>query len=105
MPPIGLLRQHGVPMAVATDMNPGSSPMTSILLAMNMASTLFRLTPEEALAGTTRNAARALGLTDRGTLASGQRADLAVWDCSHPAELAYRIGFNPLHRRIIGGAF
>lgn len=103
-PPVALLRQHGVPMAVATDMNPGSSPMSSLLLAMNMASTFFRLTPEEALAGVTRNAARALGLTDRGQLAPGLRADLAVWDCDHPAELAYRIGFNPLHQRIVGGA-
>ena len=103
MPPIDLLRKHGVPMAVATDMNPGSSPMTSLLLAMNMACTLFRMTPAEALAGAATHAARALGLTDRGTLASGQIADLAVWNCGHPAELAYRIGFNPLHQRIIGG--
>ncbi|MCE8520167.1 imidazolonepropionase [Ruegeria pomeroyi] len=102
-PPIALLREHGVPMAVSTDANPGSSPMTSLLLAMNMACTLFRLTPEEALAGATRNAARALGMIDRGTLAPGQRADLAVWDVAHPAELAYRIGFNPLYKRIIGG--
>ena len=103
MPPIDLMRKHGVPMAVATDMNPGSSPMTSLLLAMNMACTLFRMTPAEALAGATTHAARALGLTDRGTLASGQIADLAVWNCGHPAELAYRIGFNPIHQRIIGG--
>ena len=103
MPPIDLLRKHGVPMAVATDMNPGSSPMTSLLLAMNMACTLFRMTPAEALAGATTHAARALGLTDRGRLASGQIADLAVWNCGHPAELAYRIGFNPLYQRIIGG--
>ena len=103
MPPIDLLRQHGVLMAVATDMNPGSSPMTSLLLAMNMACTLFRMTPAEALAGATTHAARALGLTDRGRLASGQIADLAVWNCGHPAELAYRIGFNPLYQRIIGG--
>ena len=103
-PPIDLLRRHGVPMAVATDMNPGSSPMTSILLAMNMACTLFRMTPAEALAGVTTHAARALGLHDRGTLAPGQAADLAVWNCDHPAELGYRIGFNPLHQRIIGGA-
>ena len=103
MPPIDLLRQHGVPMAVATDMNPGSSPMTSLLLAMNMACTLFCMTPAEALAGATAHSERALGLTDRGTLASGQIADLAVWTCGHPAELAYRIGFNPLHQRIIGG--
>ena len=102
-PPIDLLRQYGVPMAVATDMNPGSSPMASLLLAMNMACTLFRLTPAEALAGVTTHAARALGLTDRGTLALGQIADLAVWNCSHPSELAYRIGFNPLYQRIIGG--
>lgn len=102
-PPVALLRKHGVPMAVSTDANPGSSPMTSLLLTMNMACTLFRLTPEEALAGTTRNAARALGMADRGTLAPGQRADLAVWDVAHPAELAYRIGFNPLYKRIIGG--
>ncbi len=78
--------------------------MTSLTLAMNMACTLFRLTPEEALLGTTAHAARALGLTDRGTLAPGQRADLAVWDARHPAELAYRIGATPLHARIFGGA-
>ena len=103
LPPIDLLRQHRVPMAVATDMNPGSSPMTSLLLAMNMACTLFRMTPAEALAGATVNAAKALGLPDRGTLAPGQVADLAIWNVAHPAELAYRIGFNPLHQRIIGG--
>lgn len=104
MPPIDLLRKHAVPMAVATDMNPGSSPMASLLLAMNMACTLFRMTPAEALAGATTHAARALGLPDRGTLAIGQTADLAIWNANHPAELAYRIGFNPLHQRIIGGA-
>ena len=103
MPPIDLLRRYSVPMAVATDMNPGSSPMPSLLLAMNMACTLFRLTPEEALAGVTIHAARALGLTDRGTLEVGQVADLAIWNSAHPAELAYRIGFNPLHQRIIRG--
>ena len=102
-PPIALLRRYGVPMAVATDCNPGSSPLASILLAMNMAATLFRMTPEEALAGATRNAARALGLADTGMIAPGLRADLAVWDVEHPAELAYRIGFNPLHMRIFGG--
>ena len=102
-PPIDLLRRRGVPMAVATDANPGSSPMTSLLLAMNMAATLFGMTPEEALAGTTRHAARALGLADRGMLAPGLRADMAVWDVGHPAELAYRIGFNPLHARLYGG--
>ena len=103
MPPIDLLRKHNVPMAIATDANPGSSPMTSMLLAMNMASTLFRMTPHEALAGATRNAARALGLSDRGVIAAGMRADLAVWNAEHPAEFAYRIGFNPLHFRIFGG--
>ena len=102
-PPIALLRQYKVPMAVATDMNPGSSPMPSLLLAMNMACTLFRLTPDEALAGVTVHAAQALGLRDRGKLSVGQIADFAVWDCAHPAELAYRIGYNPLHQRIITG--
>ena len=102
-PPIDLLRQYNVPMALATDSNPGSSPLTSLLLTMNMACTLFRMTPEEALAGVTRNAAKALGLSDCGTIAFGQQADLAVWDVSHPAELAYRIGFNPLHKRIFQG--
>ncbi len=102
-PPIDLFRKAGVRMALATDCNPGSSPLTSLLLTMNMGCTLFRMTPAEALAGVTRNAARALGLTDAGTIAPGQRADLAVWDVSHPAELAYRIGFNPLHARIFGG--
>lgn len=102
-PPIELLRRHGVPMALATDINPGSSPLNSLLLTLNMGCTLFRMTPEEALRGATQNAARALGLTDAGTLAPGMRADLAVWDIRHPAELAYRIGFNPLHTRIFGG--
>ena len=102
-PPIALLRRHGVPMAVATDCNPGSSPMTSLPLAMNMACTLFRMTPQEALLGTTAHAARALGLTDRGRIAAGQRADLAVWDAAHPAELSYSIGATRLHSRITGG--
>jgi imidazolonepropionase len=102
-PPIAAFRRHGVPMAVATDWNPGSSPLGSVLLAMNMACTLFRMTPAEALAGTTRNAARALGLADRGRLAAGQRADLAIWDVQSPAELSYGIGINPLHKRIFGG--
>jgi imidazolonepropionase len=104
LPPIGAFRAHGVPMAVATDCNPGSSPMTSLLLAMNMAATLFRLTPEECLAGVTRNAARALGIADAGVIAAGKRADLAVWNVESPAELTYRIGFNPLWKRIFGGA-
>lgn len=103
LPPVEALRAAGVPMAVATDCNPGSSPMTSLLLAMNMACTLFRMTPEEALIGVTRNAGRALGLKDRGVIAPGMRADLAIWDAEQPAELAYRIGFNPLHKRIFNG--
>lgn len=105
LPPIQALRDAGVPIAIATDCNPGSSPLTSILLTLNMAATLFRLTPEEALAGVTRNAARALGLQDDiGTIEPGKRADLVIWDIDEPAELVYRIGFNPLHARIIGGA-
>ena len=103
LPPIDLLRQHGVPMAVATDCNPGTAPMTSLSLAMNMACTLFRMTPEEALLGATAHAARALGLTDRGRLAPGLRADLAVWEAQSPAELSWRIGPTPLHARIFGG--
>jgi imidazolonepropionase len=103
-PPIQAFREAGVPMAVATDCNPGSSPMSSLLLSMNMACTLFRMTPEEALAGVTRNAARALGLDDAGQIKPGLRADLAIWNVEHPAELAYRIGFNPLWKRIFGGA-
>lgn len=102
-PPVDAFRSHGVPMAVATDWNPGSSPLGSLLLAMNMASTLFGLTPAEALAGTTKHAARALGLTDCGQIAPGQRADLCVWDVTSLAELSYRIGQNPLHARIFGG--
>ncbi|MEP0943105.1 MAG: imidazolonepropionase [Rhizobiaceae bacterium] len=103
LPPVEALRSADVPIALASDNNPGSSPLTSLLLTMNMACTLFRMTPEEALAGVTVNAARALGFQDRGSIAAGQTADLAVWDVGHPAELAYRIGFNPLHRRIFGG--
>ena len=103
-PPIDLLRQHGVPMAVATDCNPGSSPVTSLLLSMNMACTLFRMTPQEALTGVTRHAARALGLSDVGTIEVGKTAELAVWDVTQPAELCYRIGFNPLVKRITGGS-
>lgn len=103
VPPIAALRAAKVPMALASDCNPGSSPVTSLTLVMNMACTLFRMTPLEALQGTTRHAARALGLTDRGTLAPGKRADLAIWDATHPAELSYRIGATPLHARIFGG--
>lgn len=103
-PPIDLFRQHGVPMAVATDSNPGTSPLTSLLLTMNMAATLFHMTVEECIAGVTRNAARALGLHDEtGTLEAGKFADLAVWDVESPAELVYRMGFNPLHQRVWRG--
>jgi len=91
-PPLAALRAHGVPIAISTDCNPGTSPATSLPLMMNMACTLFGMTPGEALAGVTRNAARALGLADRGTLAQGMRADIALWDLAEPAELAYRIG-------------
>jgi imidazolonepropionase len=98
VPPIDLLRRHGVAMAVATDCNPGSSPMTSLLLALNMACTLFRLTPQEALGGATREAARALGLgAEAGTLEAGKVADFVLWDIQRPAELAYGIGVNPCH--------
>ncbi len=103
VPPVEAFRAHGVPMALATDCNPGSSPLTSLLLAMNLACTLFRLTPDEALRGVTLQAARALGLRDTGAIAPGLRADLAVWDVETPAELAYRIAFNPLYLRIFGG--
>ncbi|MEI8700316.1 MULTISPECIES: imidazolonepropionase [unclassified Mesorhizobium] len=103
-PPIGLFRQHGVRMAVATDCNPGTSPLTSLLLTMNMAATLFGLTVDECLAGVTREAARALGLLGQtGTLEVGKSADLAIWDIGRPAELVYRMGFNPLHARIWRG--
>jgi imidazolonepropionase len=101
LPPVELFRRHGVPMAVATDANPGTSPMTSLLLAMNMAATLFRLRVDEIIAGTTREAARALGkLNEAGTIEAGKYCDLAIWDIERPAELVYRLGFNPLHGRI-----
>jgi imidazolonepropionase len=103
LPPIALLRAHGVPIAVSTDCNPGTSPCTSLLLMLNMACTLFRLTPEEALAGVTRHAARALGLTDRGVLAPGLRADFVLWDARSPAELAYAIGLNPCRATVVEG--
>jgi len=103
-PPIDLLRRYRAPMAITTDCNPGTSPMTSLLLALNMAATLFRLTVEECLTGVTRNAARALGLeAETGSLESGKWADLAIWDIERPAELVYRLGFNPLHARIRRG--
>jgi imidazolonepropionase len=103
LPPIAALRAHGVPIAIASDHNPGTSPGLSLLLMLNMACTLFRLTPEEALRGVTLNAARALGLHDRGTLASGRRADFVVWGVDHPNELAYGFGHNPCRRVIFGG--
>ena len=102
-PPMQTLLDKKIPLAVATDCNPGSSPMTSILLAMNMGATLFHMTPSETLRGVTVNAAKALGLSDCGRIAPGLRADLAVWDVSDPAELTYRIGDAPLAMRIFGG--
>ena len=103
-PPVDLFRAHGVPIAIATDCNPGTSPTTSLLLMLNMAATLFRLTVTEALRGVTINAARALGLADAiGSLEPGKACDLAIWDITDPAELVYRIGFNPLHARIKDG--
>jgi imidazolonepropionase len=103
-PPIAKLRAAAVPMALATDCNPGTSPLTSLLLAMNMGATLFRLTVEECLVGVTREAARALGILDQvGTLEVGKACDLAIWDIERPAELIYRMGANPLHHRIWRG--
>jgi imidazolonepropionase len=102
-PPIELLRKHGVPMALATDHNPGTSPLTSILLVMNMAATLFRLTVDECLLGVTRHAATALGRADLGTLEAGKQCDLAIWNVERPAELVYAIGANPLHERVWKG--
>jgi len=104
VPPVAVLRAHGVPMAVATDCNPGTSPVSSLLLMLNMACTLFGLTPAEALAGATRHAALALGLADRGTIEVGMRADLALWDIATPAELSYRIGANPCAGVVRAGA-
>jgi imidazolonepropionase len=104
LPPIAALRQAGVPIALATDSNPGTSPLTSLLLVMNMAATLFRMTVPECLAGVTREAGRALGMGETvGTLEPGKRCDLAVWSIERPAELVYRMGFNPLHARVWGG--
>ncbi|AMJ56740.1 MULTISPECIES: imidazolonepropionase [Stenotrophomonas] len=104
LPPIQALRDAGVPMALATDSNPGTSPLTSPLLAMNMGATLFRMTVSECIAGFTREAARALGRTERlGKLAAGMECDLAIWDIDAPADLVYRIGFNPLHARVYRG--
>ena len=104
-PPIEAFRLHGVPMAVATDCNPGTAPITSLLTTLNMAATLFRMTVDECLAGVTREAARALGLlAEIGTLEPGKACDLAIWDIERPAELVYRIGFNPLSTRVFFGA-
>jgi imidazolonepropionase len=104
LPPIDALRAAGVPLALATDCNPGTSPLTSLLLTLNMAATLFRMTVDECLAGVTREAARALGRLDSiGTLEAGKACNLAVWDIERPAELVYRMGFNPLHARVWKG--
>ena len=103
LPPVDLMRAYGVPMAISTDCNPGSSPCTSLLLMLNMACTLFRLTPEEALAGVTRHAAQALGLPDRGMIAPGLRADFVLWDVAHPAQLSYALGANPRLQTIFQG--
>ena len=103
-PPVGELRNNGVPIAIATDCNPGTSPLASIHFAMGLGSRLFGLTPEECLAGVTREAARALGLGhDRGTVAAGKRADLAVWDFDHPRQLAYWLGEQPLSELLVAG--
>jgi imidazolonepropionase len=105
LPPIAAMRQHGVRIALATDSNPGTSPLTSLLMAMNMGATLFRLTVEECIAAVTREAAQALGLsTETGSLDAGKYCDLAIWDIERPAELVYRMGFNPLHTRVWRGA-
>jgi imidazolonepropionase len=104
LPPVAALRANDVAMAIATDCNPGTSPVTSLLLMLNMACTLFRLMPEEALAGVTRNAAQALGLNDRGRLEAGLRADLVLWDIGEPVELAYAVGANPLAGIVRGGS-
>jgi imidazolonepropionase len=104
LPPIDAFRKKGIPIALATDHNPGTSPVSSPLAILNMACTLFRLTPEEALAGMTRHAARALGLqASHGTLEPGKAADLALWDIGAPAELAYALGANPCAGRVLGG--
>ena len=103
LPPLDSLRKAEVPIAIATDCNPGSSPLTSILLCMNMSCTLFRMTPEEALCGVTVVAAQALGIGDEvGTIEVGKKAELAVWNVDQPSELAYRAGFNPLEEMVIG---
>jgi imidazolonepropionase len=103
-PPVELLRCHRVPIALATDCNPGTSPLTSLLMVMNMGATFFGLTVDECLAGVTREAARALGrLAEIGTIEAGKFCDLAIWDIDRPAELVYRMGFNPLYARVWRG--
>lgn len=104
LPPIDLLREYNIPMAIATDCNPGTSPVISLLLILNMACTIFRLTPEEALLGVTQQAAKALGIENNlGTLTVGKSADFAVWNIDHPTELAYYVGANPLHQLVKAG--
>lgn len=104
LPPVGLLRRYKVPLALATDHNPGTSPLTSLLLVLNMAATLFRMTVDECLLAVTRHAATALGMSQRvGTLAAGKQCDLAIWNVERPAELVYAIGANPLHQRVWSG--
>ena len=103
LPPMEALRKHGVKIAISTDLNPGTSPGLSLRLMLNMACTLFRLTPEEALAGVTRNAARALGLADRGVLAPGLRADLVLWEVQSPAQIPYALGANPMRATYVQG--
>jgi imidazolonepropionase len=103
LPPMDLLHRHGVPIALASDHNPGSSPGLSLLLMVNMGCTFFRLTPEQAVRGVTQQGARALGLSDRGRLAPGQRADFVAWDLQHPNELAYWFGHNPCRQVIQAG--
>ena len=105
VPPLDTFRKAGVPIAIATDCNPGTSPLTSLLMAMNLSATLFHMTVEECLVGVTRAAAHALGLSEQiGTLEAGRRCDLAIWNIERPAELVYRMGFNPLHARVWNGA-
>jgi imidazolonepropionase len=104
-PPVAILRSHKVPFAIATDLNPGSSPVHSLLSTMNMACVLFGLTPEEALLGVTANAAKALGMKDRGLIAKGRRADLAFWNIERPGDLAYPLGFNPIAAIMQNGSF
>ena len=103
LPPIKELRKSRIPFAIASDCNPGSSPLTSLLLCMNMACTIFRLTPEEALLGITNIAAQALGIENEvGSIEIGKKAEFAIWDLEHPAELSYSMGYNPMKKRVIG---